>query len=175
MLPFLYLRDSCDRIGMRVHQSSVRYTVHQPALKTHFNTRMSLVSKTALLFKKQTKNICSPLFGTSHSKSWSCTWWHFAKRATTLHHGRSRGHPWARTFCAHRRWSPCRPQMASRRACQRMNRTLWGRQTGPSLQNLLKLLIFYALITLVCVFLLGICFFQQGNPKLITPLGMHRQ
>lgn len=38
MWPYIYLRDSCDRIGMRVHQSSVRYTVHQPVLKTHILT-----------------------------------------------------------------------------------------------------------------------------------------
>lgn len=61
MLPYIYLRDSCDRIGMRVHQSSVRHAVHQPVLKnTHFNTGMSLVFKTALLFRKRNKHKTFP-------------------------------------------------------------------------------------------------------------------
>lgn len=129
MLRYIYLQDSSDRIGMCIHQASVRHTVYQPALKHISDNNMkTLTLQMISKLKKNKTNVSSPLFGGSHSKPWSCTRWHSAGSAIALHHAHSRGPPSARTSCSLLRWSLWKPLMAGQHSYQHTIRTLWRRQ-----------------------------------------------
>lgn len=121
---------------MRVHQASVRHTVHQPALKHICDNSVTLTLWMISGSKQNKTNVSSPLLRGSHSKPWSCTRWHSAGTAIALHHARSCGPPSARTSCARLRWSPWKPLMAGQRSNRHTIRTLWRQQRAASLCNL---------------------------------------
>lgn len=130
----IYLCDCCDRIGVSIHQSSVCHRVHQLILKQ--TNRLHRTQRSVSQMSSPAMCPVLPPSGPSRSRSWSCSRWLCSVRATAHRHGLRCVPPWVCRSCAHLRWNPCRPLMASQRSCLRTSHTLWGRRIKRRLQML---------------------------------------